>query len=161
MDEEENKKQAEEQVKKGFEVSETMLYKGFIKVANQLLAKPLAILGLAKRAVAHLFKYESVRHLLTDAKQKIGTTIRLVEAYARGQYREVSTRNVALSVAALLYLVSPIDFIPDFLAAGLLDDVALLLWVYNNYQEEMNGFLAWEDQQKIRIELPPHEEEEK
>jgi uncharacterized membrane protein YkvA (DUF1232 family) len=156
MDEDKNKSQAE----KGATLSETWLYKTFIKSAERLLAKPLAILDLAKRAVAHLFKYDSVRSLLAEAREKIGIIIRLVEAYARRQYREVSTKNIVLSIGALLYLVSPIDFIPDFLAAGLVDDVALLLWVYNNFSSEIEAFLRWEDSQKMRIELPEGDEKE-
>jgi uncharacterized membrane protein YkvA (DUF1232 family) len=156
MDEDKNKSQNE----KGTALSETWLYKSFIKAAEMLLAKPMAILDLAKRAVAHLFKYNSMRSMLTDAKEKIGTIIRLVEAYARNQYRQVSTRNVVLSIGALLYLVSPIDFIPDFLAAGLIDDIALLLWVYNNFSDEMEAFLRWEDRHKMLIELPEGDEKE-
>ncbi|NUQ82487.1 MAG: DUF1232 domain-containing protein [Bacteroidetes bacterium] len=37
----------------------------------------------------------------------------------------------ALAIAALLYLISPIDAVPDFIPfAGLMDDVGIILWTF-------------------------------
>ena len=42
------------------------------------------------------------------------TLIRLVVAYARGNYREIPPDALALVVGGLIYVVSPLDLIPDF-----------------------------------------------
>jgi uncharacterized membrane protein YkvA (DUF1232 family) len=76
-----------------------------------------------------------------------------VKSYALGDYRGVSNRNIIFSVAALIYLVSPLDLIPDFLAVGWADDVSLLMWVYSNFKSEMEAFLVWEDRNKEKIEI--------
>lgn len=138
---------------KGRDVSESWMYKTFVKSAYSLLNKPLAILTVLKKSVARLQRYDNVRELAGDVREQFSTIIRMVRAYIKGDYREVSFKNIALSVAALLYFISPLDLVPDFLAIGFADDIALLAWVYANYQDEIEAFRQWEDKDKIRIDI--------
>ncbi len=51
-------------------------------------------------------------------------------------------------VAGLLYFVSPIDAIPDWLlGVGFLDDIAVLGWVLKTVADELARFKAWRDSQ--------------
>lgn len=59
---------------------------------------------------------------------------------AAGRYRAYNKRALILVVAALIYLVSPIDFIPDLLPGGLLDDAGILLYVINSVQDELTRY---------------------
>lgn len=78
-------------------------------------------------------------------KEKFFTLGRLVKAYTLGRYRIVPWKAMLSIVAALIYFVSPIDLIPDFIpVTGLTDDVGVLLWVYNSLSKEVNDFLIWE-----------------
>ena len=71
--------------------------------------------------------------------------IRLVRAYARGSYRQVPLDKLVLVVAGLLYVVSPIDVIPDIVpAAGFLDDATVVAWVIRAVRDELEAFRAWE-----------------
>jgi len=137
----------------GLRISETWAYKIFVKSAYKLINKPLAVFRLLKKAIAHIQRYDNVKELAGDARDQIETIIRLVRSYMKGDYRDVSKRNIALSVGALLYFVSPIDLIPDFIAIGLIDDIALMMWVYHNFRGEIELFREWEDNQKTRIEI--------
>lgn len=47
-----------------------------------------------------------------------------------------------LLVAALDYLVTPVDLVPDFHAGGYIDDVLLLTWVFGAAVTELEPFLA-------------------
>ena len=49
-----------------------------------------------------------------------------------------------LVVAALHYLVTPVDLVPDFRAGGYLDDVLLLGWVFGTAASELEPFLGKE-----------------
>jgi hypothetical protein len=46
-----------------------------------------------------------------------------------------------LIVAALDYLVTPVDLVPDFLVGGYIDDVLLLSWVFGVAATELDPFL--------------------
>ena len=38
-----------------------------------------------------------------------------------------------------------IDLIPDFIPiAGIIDDVALIAWIYDSIREDIDNFLEWE-----------------
>ena len=137
----------------GLRISETWAYKIFVKSAYKLINKPLAVFRLLKKSIAYMQRYDNVKELAGDAKDQIETIIRLVRSYVKGDYRAVSKKNIALSIGALLYFISPIDLIPDFIAVGLIDDIALMMWVYNNFRGEIELFREWEDDQKMRIEI--------
>lgn len=50
-----------------------------------------------------------------------------------------------LVVAALHYLVTPVDLVPDFQIGGYVDDALLLSWVFGATREELEPFLATSD----------------
>ena len=50
--------------------------------------------------------------------------------------------RVRLIVAALHYLITPIDLVPDFRAGGYLDDVLLLSWIFGAAVNELEPFMA-------------------
>ncbi|MGI8576034.1 MAG: YkvA family protein [Egibacteraceae bacterium] len=85
---------------------------------------------------------------------------RLVRAYAKSEYREVKTESVILIVAAILYFVSPVDVIPDFLPGGFLDDAAVLGFVVRRLRGEVDNFLAWEQERAEIIDIDDAWEEE-
>lgn len=69
-------------------------------------------------------------------------------AWWRGEYRAISAKALVTIVAGLLYFVSPIDAIPDWLlGVGLLDDIAVLGWVLKTVSDELARFKAWRDSQ--------------
>ncbi len=73
------------------------------------------------------------------------TLVRLVVAYARGTYRDIPPDSLALVVAGLLYVVSPIDLIPDaLLVVGFMDDAVVIGWVIKSVRQELDAFRAWE-----------------
>ena len=82
---------------------------------------------------------------LKKVMNELKAMLRLVRAYAKGDYRAVSWESMVLIVAALIYLVSPIDLIPDFLPAGLADDATVILFVVGLVHEELQDFTDWED----------------
>lgn len=82
---------------------------------------------------------------LRQAWADVQVLARLVRAFARGDYREVSKATIGLIVGALVYFISPIDAILDHLPlAGYLDDAAILAWVMSEVRAEVEAFRQWE-----------------
>lgn len=147
--------------RESFDLSETWAYKAFIKSAFKLVEKPKKILDLVANSIDYLYKDATSGAFLQETKIQIFAFARLLQAYAKGEYRAVSIGNVVMIIAALLYLVSPIDFIPDFLIGGFIDDIGIIMWVFKKTKEEIEFFLEWEDSQKVRISLDPAKNQEK
>jgi uncharacterized membrane protein YkvA (DUF1232 family) len=100
---------------------------------------------------------EKLGHLIERSKDKLSVVgnsklienakvfIRMVKAYVNGSYREVPLKSIVMVVAALLYFVMPLDLIADFIpVTGLVDDFAVILWVYKQLHSEIEAFVVWE-----------------
>jgi len=52
----------------------------------------------------------------------------LIKDYWKGEYREVSPWSILVFFAGIIYVISPIDIIPDFLPlVGQIDDALILI----------------------------------
>lgn len=64
-----------------------------------------------------------------------------VKDVASGRYKGYNKTHLTLIVAAILYVVSPLDIIPDFLiVAGLVDDAAIIAWAFNEMGKELSKY---------------------
>lgn len=71
--------------------------------------------------------------------------VRLLKAWKRGRYQGLSIRTLASLATALIYVVSPIDMIPDFIPGiGLIDDAAVLTFLLHSMAQDLATFRAWE-----------------
>lgn len=78
-------------------------------------------------------------------RNELALLTRMVKAYATGEYRDIPWKTLISIVAVLIYFVSPIDFIPDFLpVVGISDDVALVLWLVSSIRKDLDKFRQWE-----------------
>lgn len=88
-------------------------------------------------------------------RDQLGLLTRMLKAYANGDYRGIPWKTLISVIAVLIYFVSPIDFIPDFLPfVGFADDIALLLWLFGSIQKDLDKFRQWENQQAGMSETP-------
>ena len=69
---------------------------------------------------------------------------KLVKDAITGRYRGLKKRNLLLIVAGLMYLVNPMDLLPDFLfGLGFFDDVGVLMYVFKKLDGEIKAYEAW------------------
>ena len=83
----------------------------------------------------------SRRGLLRD----FAAFLRLLRAWAQGRYARFPVRSAFLLACATLYVVSPIDAIPDFIPfVGIIDDAAVLALVLRALRKDVAPFVDWE-----------------
>ncbi|MDF0675439.1 MAG: YkvA family protein [Nitrospira sp.] len=77
--------------------------------------------------------------------------VRLLKAWKDGSYSGLSVRTLASCAAALLYVLSPVDLIPDFVPGiGLIDDVTVLALLLHNLAQDLAAFRVWE-QSRVKV----------
>lgn len=81
--------------------------------------------------------------------QKIPVIIRMIKSImGKGGYKP-QFKNIILPGLVLVYLISPLDIIPDWLPViGVLDDLALLAFAIPMLIAEAEKFVQWEASQK-------------
>ena len=79
---------------------------------------------------------------------KIPVIVRMIKsATKKGGYKP-HFKNIIVPGLVLVYLISPIDFLPDFIPViGVLDDIALLAFAIPLLITEAEKFVAWEASQ--------------
>ena len=126
----------------GAEVRQSRFFKRAQKRAEGVLSDPEKMRKVAAEASD---KSQGGRTgPLSKVLDELSALIRMTVAYARGNYREVSGQSMLLVLAGLIYFVSPIDVIPDFVPGGYFDDVAVLGWVIKSVRKELDAFIEWE-----------------
>lgn len=78
---------------------------------------------------------------------RLASIPRLLRSTLTGRYAGLTAGRLALMAAALVYIVSPLDLIPEgaLLMLGTLDDAMVLAWLAAALVTETEDFLAWED----------------
>jgi uncharacterized membrane protein YkvA (DUF1232 family) len=78
--------------------------------------------------------------------QRLGALPRLVLAVLRGGYRDLDRSRAVGVVVGLLYVVSPVDLVPEALLGvfGLADDALVAAWLAGSVLREVDHFLDWE-----------------
>ncbi|MFD2571511.1 YkvA family protein [Spirosoma soli] len=78
-------------------------------------------------------------------REQLSIVTRLLKAYASGEYRQLPWKTLIRMIAVLIYFVSPIDILPDFLPiVGLTDDIALMLWMFSGIKDDIDKYRQWE-----------------
>jgi uncharacterized membrane protein YkvA (DUF1232 family) len=71
--------------------------------------------------------------------------LRLIRAYYRREYRNVSLQNLVMIVGAIIYILNPFDLIPDWIAGlGFADDVVVLAFAVRQTRQTLDDFMTWE-----------------
>ena len=141
---------------KGLQLSKNAIFNIFIGRATKLLGKPFKVVALLNETADKLASKDSPDNKFKQLFDVAATLVRLVRNYISGDYRAVATGTIVSGFAVLLYVLSPIDLVPDFIPVlGFLDDLSLISWFLGKFQDELVKYRAWEDTRQVATSLGP------
>ena len=78
---------------------------------------------------------------------RLASVPRLVRDVLRGRYDGLSRRRLLLMALAVVYIVSPIDLLPEAILTipGLADDAAVAAWLIAAFVGATTAYRAWEN----------------
>ncbi|MBF0431947.1 MAG: DUF1232 domain-containing protein [Fibrobacteria bacterium] len=72
--------------------------------------------------------------------------VELVKDYWNGSYREIPYYSIIAVVAALIYVISPVDLIPDFIPViGYMDDAAVVALCLKMIKNDLDDYRDWKE----------------
>lgn len=123
-------KDAEETLQKGYKKAEKILNDEnkkteFIKRLDNIL-KTIPIAG--------------------ETMSMVPTMISLVKSYLKKEYKDVPIKSILALISALLYLIAPIDVIPDTLPGiGLVDDTLVIGTCIKLINSDLEKYKKWKE----------------
>lgn len=84
-----------------------------------------------------------------DVLSNIPVMVMLLKSYINKEYREIPTGCILAIIAALLYIVTPIDLIPDVIpGVGRLDDAAVVAFALKFIEKDLEDYKNWRSKNK-------------
>ena len=116
----------------------------FMKVAEDLVVNPSGLKIRIVKAREKLAK-ESVKESLGIYVEELNLFMRMISSAITKKYTGLSKESAIYIVVAVIYFVTPTDFVPDFLLGlGFIDDRAVIAWVMDKIQKDKEDFKKWE-----------------
>lgn len=129
------------------------------KRANQILEDNEGLRNLIESGKEKIQENEVFKALLDDLK----LSINLISDWNKGLYKDFTKNSLIMLIVGFIYLVSPIDLIPDFLAGGFLDDAAVFAYIFKKIEFELDKYRQWkksQDQDTVVMEEDIFEDED-
>ena len=126
------------------------------------LDKSNTILGDKKRMASLLEKLPI--YLKKEGLKRVKEDLSLLREYIsdimHGHYTDYSKKALALAVAAIIYVISPLDIIPDIIPTGFLDDATIIAWAIAQLSMELEKYRMFhKGLQPTQAEAEEHQEE--
>lgn len=116
----------------------------FVQIAKDLMENPQGLKFKLEKAAEKLNK-RGVSDAFGRYVDDLKCLIRITKAWVSRRYVKVSTQTILYTIVALVYFVTPTDFVPDFiLGLGFVDDMAVLSWVLSLIKQDLEHFKKWE-----------------
>ena len=75
----------------------------------------------------------------------VAVLLSMLRAYIKKQYTDVSIATIIAAVAGLIYVVNPMDVVPEYvLGVGILDDAAILGIILQAMHMDLNKYKKWQ-----------------
>jgi uncharacterized membrane protein YkvA (DUF1232 family) len=116
-----------------------------LKQAARLMGKPGRVARILAELVVKISRVDWSTEGRPNLKAQISLIGRLMKANLTGTYKLKSTRVLVGLLAACIYFINPFDLVPDLLVGiGLVDDMAIIAWVFSSAATELKAFEEWE-----------------
>ena len=92
-----------------------------------------------KELLFQLGKYVSKNGL-----SSVKDTLLLIKDYlfdvTTGRYKGYDVKKLVVIIGAVIYVVTPFDFLPDFIPPGLIDDLSIVVWALKEASAELEKY---------------------
>ncbi|MGO1752037.1 MAG: YkvA family protein [Psychroflexus sp.] len=87
-------------------------------------------------------------------KEDVKTLLRMLLDYKNGHYKDLPWKTVSAIAFSLLYILNPLDLVPDFIPfLGYLDDITIVNFALKFIGDDIESYRAWAKEQPESTEI--------
>lgn len=87
-------------------------------------------------------------------KEDVKTLLRMLLDYKNGHYTDLPWKTVSAIAFSLLYILNPLDLVPDFIPfVGYLDDITIINFALKFIGDDIGNYRKWAKSQSKTTEL--------
>ena len=118
-----------------------------LRKAKKIFRDPDQVSEVLSRVAAKLKNFDSNSTQWKNFKSKVNILVKMIQSHISGKYPAFSSSSILLIIFALIYFITPLDAIPDFVPAlGFTDDASVLFFIYQKLDKDIDKFLKWSNQ---------------
>ena len=84
------------------------------------------------------------KYVSKNGLSSVKDTLLLIKDYlfdvTTGRYKGYDVKKLVVIVGAVIYVVTPFDFLPDFIPPGLIDDLSIVAWALKEASAELEKY---------------------
>ena len=92
-----------------------------------------------KELLLQLGKYIS-KNGLSNVKENLLLMKDYLFDVTTGKYKDYDIKKLLVIIGAVIYVVTPFDFLPDFIPPGLIDDLSIVAWALKEASDELEKY---------------------
>jgi len=82
---------------------------------------------------------------INELLEHVQLFLRMIKKSFSGEYSSFSNKTMLSLVFGLLYFVTPMDVVPDFIPLlGFSDDLSIIYFIIKNFKSDIEAFKVWE-----------------
>ena len=82
---------------------------------------------------------------INELLEHVQLFLRMIKKSFTGEYSSFSNKTLLSLVFGLLYFVTPLDVVPDFIPLlGFSDDLSIIYFIIKNFKSDIEAFKVWE-----------------
>ena len=86
---------------------------------------------------------------INELLEHVQLFLRMIKKSFSGEYSSFSNKTLLSLVFGLLYFVTPLDVVPDFIPLlGFSDDLSIIYFILKNFKSDIEAFKVWEFNQQ-------------
>lgn len=97
----------------------------------------------AKKLLDEAIKKANKKGPLEEIWDNLQLLFGIVKDWVSGDYKEVPIGSIIAIIIGLLYFVSPVDIVPDFIPGGLVDDAIVLGLIIKQVKSDLDKYKEW------------------
>jgi uncharacterized membrane protein YkvA (DUF1232 family) len=113
--------------------------------AMRIINEQSQVKKLISQVSQKLQKINGSNKQINELMEHVQLFLRMIKKSLVGEYSAFSHKTLVSLVFGLLYFVTPMDVVPDFVPLlGFSDDLSILYFIIKNFKSDIEAFKVWE-----------------